>query len=47
MKTCEDCNKITSGFCDKHLPTGFCPARQTSHADDKEMLCIKRKKEDG
>ena len=29
MNTCEDCNKITSGFCDKHLPQGFCKARQT------------------
>lgn len=23
MNTCEDCKKITSGLCDKHLPNGY------------------------
>jgi hypothetical protein len=37
MNTCEDCNKITSGFCDKHLPEGFCTARQTPIGDEPKM----------
>jgi hypothetical protein len=38
MKICTECNKTTSGWCDKHLPEGFCVARQTKMPEPKDSI---------